>query len=40
MIIENPVMVVDELLVTVEFEDGEVHKLPFSPEEKVRWRPA
>ena len=38
--IEDPVLVVDELLVTVRFEDGEVHKLPFSPDEKARWRPA
>jgi hypothetical protein len=39
-VIEDPVMIVDELIVTVRFEDGEVHKLPFHPEEKARWRPA
>ncbi|CAB9507993.1 expressed unknown protein [Seminavis robusta] len=39
-VIDDPVMVVDELLVTVRFDDGEVHKLPFHPDEKARWRPA
>lgn len=39
-VIEDPVMIVDELLVTLRFEDGEVHKLPFDPSEKARWRPA
>lgn len=39
-VIEDPVMIVDELLVTLRFEDGEVHKLPFDPGEKARWRPA
>jgi hypothetical protein len=36
---EDPVMILDELIVTVEFDDGEVHKLPFQADEKVRWRP-
>lgn len=39
-VIDDPVMVVDELLVTMRFDsDGEVHKLPFHPDEKARWRP-
>ena len=39
-VVEDPVMIVDELLVTLRFEDGEIHKLPFDPGEKARWRPA
>lgn len=39
-IISDPVTVVDEILLTVRFEDGEVHTLPLSAEDKVRWRPA
>ena len=38
-VIENPIMVVDELLLTVRFDDGEVHRLPLTADEKVRWRP-
>jgi hypothetical protein len=38
-IIADPVTVVDEILLTVRFEDGEVHKLPLSADDKVRWRP-
>ena len=38
-IISDPVTVVDEILLTVRFEDGEVHTLPLSAEDKVRWRP-
>ena len=37
---EDPMMVVDELIITVLFEDGETHKLPFQGDEKARWRPA
>lgn len=36
-------MVVDELLLTVQFDEdepGDVRKLPFHADEKVRWRPA
>jgi hypothetical protein len=40
VVIEVPVMVLDELLITVRFNDGEVQKLPFTGDEKVRWRPA
>jgi hypothetical protein len=40
VVIEVPVMVLDELLITVRFSDGEVQKLPFTGDEKVRWRPA
>jgi hypothetical protein len=32
--------ILDEILVTVEFDDGETHRLPFNGYEKVRWRPA
>jgi len=40
-VVEDPVTIVDELLVTVRFdEDGEKHKLPLSGEDKLRWRPA
>jgi hypothetical protein len=39
-VVEDPVMVVDELIVTVHFEDGSTHRLPFRADEKVRWRPA
>eukprot|EP00536_Pseudo-nitzschia_multiseries_P006036 jgi/Psemu1/296102/fgenesh1_pm.124_\ len=40
-VVEDPVTIVDELLLTVRFdEDGEEHKLPLSGEDKVRWRPA
>ena len=38
-IIADPVTVVDEILLTVRFEDGEVHTLPLSADDKVRWRP-
>lgn len=40
VVTEDPVMVVDELLITVLFDDGETHKLPFQGIEKARWRPA
>lgn len=32
--------ILDEILITVEFDDGETHRLPFNGYEKVRWRPA
>jgi len=39
-VIEDPVTVVDEILLAIRFdEDGEVHKLPLSAEDKIRWRP-
>lgn len=39
-VIEDPVRIVDEIILTVRFvEDGETHRLPFSAEEKIRWRP-
>ena len=37
---EDPVRIVDELLVTVLFDDGETHRLPFRADKKVRWSPA
>ena len=39
VVVGDPVKIVDELIVTVRFEDGETHKLPFRADEKVRWRP-
>lgn len=35
----EPMKVLDELIVTVRFDDGETHRLPITPDEKVRWRP-
>jgi predicted DNA-binding protein YlxM (UPF0122 family) len=31
--------IVDEIIVTVRFDDGEVHRLPLTADEKIRWRP-
>jgi hypothetical protein len=33
-------MIFDELIITVLFDDGETVRLPFDPDEKVRWKPA
>ncbi|KAL3901869.1 MAG: hypothetical protein SGARI_006006 [Bacillariaceae sp.] len=33
-VVADPVVVVDEILLTIRFKDGEIHKLPL-----VRWRP-
>ena len=38
-VIDEPVTVVDEILLTIRFDDGEIHKLSLMAEEKVRWRP-
>ena len=38
-VIEDPEAIVDELLLTIRFDDGEVHTIPFTGDEKVRWRP-
>jgi len=39
-VVEDPVLVVDELILTVYFFDDEsTQRLPFSGDEKVRWRP-
>jgi len=40
VVINDPVLIVDELVITVEFDDGEIHRLPFRADEKARWRPA
>ena len=41
IVADDPILVVDELLVTVHFTaDGTTHRLPFTADEKVRWRPA
>jgi len=39
VVVEDPVMVVDEMIVLVLFDDGYTHKLPFQGDEKARWRP-
>ena len=39
-VVEDPVQVGDEILLTVYFpDDDETHKLPLSADEKARWRP-
>ncbi|GAX17918.1 hypothetical protein FisN_18Hh126 [Fistulifera solaris] len=38
-VVEDPVHIVDEIVLTVRFDDGETHRLPFSADEKIRWRP-
>ena len=38
-VIEDPTTIVDEILLTIRFTDGEVHKLPLNAEDKIRWRP-
>ena len=39
-VVEEPLKIMDEMVVTVEFDaDGERHRLPLNPDEKVRWRP-
>jgi len=39
-VVDKPVQILDEVIVTVCFDDGETHRLPFRGDEKVRWRPA
>lgn len=38
-VIEDPVKIVDEILLTIRFDDGEVHQLPLNGDDKARWRP-
>lgn len=41
-VVEEPIFIVNELILMVHFdqeEDDSVHRLPFSADEKVRWRP-
>ena len=40
-VVEEPMMVVDELLLTVRFDDepDQLRKIPFHADEKARWRP-
>jgi hypothetical protein len=40
IVTEDPVTIVDEILLTIRFEDGETHKLPLTAEDKIRWRPS
>jgi hypothetical protein len=40
VVVDDPVLIVDELLIKVYFpEDDETHVLPFSADDKIRWRP-
>lgn len=39
-VVEEPMKIVDELIITILFEDGETHRVPFRGDEKARWRPA
>lgn len=40
IVVEDPLLIVDELIITVHFDDDDsIHKIPFSPDEKARWRP-
>jgi len=32
-------MILDELIITILFSDGETERIKFDPEEKARWRP-
>ena len=38
--VQDTETIINELIVTVLFGDGETVRLPFDPEEKIRWRPA
>ncbi|KAL7471412.1 hypothetical protein ACHAXS_012760 [Conticribra weissflogii] len=39
-VVEDPIKIVDEMVVTVKFDDdGSIHRLPFRGDEKARWRP-
>mmetsp|Transcript_4400 Transcript_4400/g.11086 ORF Transcript_4400/g.11086 Transcript_4400/m.11086 type:complete len:86 (-) Transcript_4400:165-422(-) len=40
-VVEDPIQIADELILTIHFgDDDSTHKVPFSPDEKARWRPA
>jgi hypothetical protein len=40
-VVEEPLFVVDEIVITLYFpEDGTTHRLPFTADDKIRWRPA
>ncbi len=39
-VVGDPIKIVDEIIVTVQFDDdGSVHRLPLRGEDKARWRP-
>jgi hypothetical protein len=39
-VVKDPILIVDEILLTVLFDDdGTTHRLPFTADEKLRWRP-
>ena len=39
-VVDDPIKIVDEILITVEFDDdGSVHRLPLRGDDKARWRP-
>lgn len=39
IVTDEPLRILDEIVLRVRFDDGEVHRLPFRAEEKARWRP-
>jgi len=39
IVVDDPITIADELLLTIRFEDGEEHRLPLTAEDKLRWRP-
>lgn len=40
-VVEDPIKVIDEIIISVKFDDdGSIHKLPLRGEDKARWRPA
>jgi hypothetical protein len=39
-VVEDPIMILDELILVILFDDGEIHRLPFQGDEKARWRPS
>jgi hypothetical protein len=40
-VVEEPLFVVNEIVITLFFpEDGTTHRLPFTADDKIRWRPA
>ena len=39
-VVDDPVKIMDEIIITVEFDDdGSIHRLPLRGEDKARWRP-
>ena len=38
-VVEEPRIIAHEILLTIQFSDGETHTIPLSADEKARWRP-